>query len=126
MELDVGRLHARGTMPFGGATPFRAGHHGRLPDPPAGGPGDRARLDPRATADPGRGGLLGGPATSPAGGRDGLTDAALLDDALDCDLAFSPLTNTMPVLRHRLHREPGEVRLVMAWVLLGCCCPTWW
>jgi hypothetical protein len=43
-------------------------------------------------------------------------DAFDLDEALDCDLGFSPLTNTMPVLRHRLHREPGRVDFVMAWI----------
>ena len=37
-------------------------------------------------------------------------------DALDCDLGRSPLTNTMPVLRHRLHRSGGPVDFVMAWV----------
>ncbi|MEV5101954.1 putative glycolipid-binding domain-containing protein [Streptomyces massasporeus] len=36
--------------------------------------------------------------------------------ALDCDLGLCPLTNTMPVLRHRLHREPGEREFLMAWV----------
>jgi hypothetical protein len=41
---------------------------------------------------------------------------AALTGALDCDLGFSPLTNTMPVLRHRLHREAGDVELLMAWV----------
>ncbi|MFL5871153.1 MAG: putative glycolipid-binding domain-containing protein [Solirubrobacterales bacterium] len=39
-----------------------------------------------------------------------------LSEALDCDLAFSPLTNAMPILRHRLHREPGEHEFTMAWV----------
>jgi uncharacterized protein len=39
-----------------------------------------------------------------------------LADALDCDLGLSPLTNTMPVLRHGLHRTPGERELLMAWV----------
>ncbi|MFF7454330.1 putative glycolipid-binding domain-containing protein [Kitasatospora sp. NPDC008115] len=39
-----------------------------------------------------------------------------LDGALDCDLGLSPLTNTMPVLRHRLHREPGRHGFLMAWV----------
>jgi hypothetical protein len=39
-----------------------------------------------------------------------------LDDALDCDLAFSPLTNVMPILRHNLHREPGQHDFTMAWV----------
>jgi hypothetical protein len=39
-----------------------------------------------------------------------------LTDALDCDLAFSPLTNAMPILRHRLHLEPGQHDFTMAWV----------
>ena len=39
-----------------------------------------------------------------------------LDEALDCDLAFSPLTNAMPILRHGLHRGPGTEELTMAWV----------
>ncbi|MFF8770533.1 putative glycolipid-binding domain-containing protein [Kitasatospora sp. NPDC015120] len=39
-----------------------------------------------------------------------------LDGALDCDLGLSPLTNAMPVLRHRLHREPGRHDFLMAWV----------
>jgi uncharacterized protein len=43
-------------------------------------------------------------------------DALDLGEALDCDLGFSPLTNTMPVLRHRLHRHPGQVEFVMAWI----------
>ena len=38
------------------------------------------------------------------------------DDVLDCDLALSPLTNAMPILRHRLHEEPGGVDFTMAWV----------
>ncbi|GGX07590.1 hypothetical protein GCM10010297_31670 [Streptomyces malachitofuscus] len=36
--------------------------------------------------------------------------------ALDCDLGLCPLTNTMPVLRHELHRRPGEREFLMAWV----------
>jgi hypothetical protein len=39
-----------------------------------------------------------------------------LDGALDCDLGLCPLTNTMPVLRHRLHVTPGESAFLMAWV----------
>ncbi|MFF7375198.1 putative glycolipid-binding domain-containing protein [Streptomyces massasporeus] len=39
-----------------------------------------------------------------------------VDGALDCDLGLCPLTNTMPVLRHRLHREPGEREFLTAWV----------
>ena len=36
--------------------------------------------------------------------------------ALDCDLGLSPLTNSMPVLRHRLHEGGGPIDFVMAWV----------
>ena len=39
-----------------------------------------------------------------------------LAGALDCDLGLSPLTNAMPVHRHRLDREPGSFDFVMAWV----------
>jgi hypothetical protein len=39
-----------------------------------------------------------------------------VDKALDCDLALSPLTNSMPVLRHGLLDGGGPVDLVMAWV----------
>lgn len=38
-----------------------------------------------------------------------------LEEALDCDLGYSCLTNTMPVLRHRL-LDGGQVELVMAWI----------
>jgi hypothetical protein len=43
-------------------------------------------------------------------------DPAPLLGALDCDLGLSPLTNTMPVLRHRLLDGGGPVDLLMAWV----------
>ncbi|WP_449061793.1 putative glycolipid-binding domain-containing protein [Planomonospora algeriensis] len=43
-------------------------------------------------------------------------DMAGLNDALDCDLALSPLTNTMPVLRHGLLRSQGRMGFVMALV----------
>jgi uncharacterized protein len=36
--------------------------------------------------------------------------------ALDCDLAFSPLTNLMPVRRSALHERAGAEDFVMAWV----------
>lgn len=39
-----------------------------------------------------------------------------LDAALDCDLAACPLTNTMPILRHRLHEGQGDRSLVMAFI----------
>jgi hypothetical protein len=43
-------------------------------------------------------------------------DTAGLEDSLDCDLGFSPLTNLMPLRRHDLHKGPGEAEFVMAWV----------
>jgi hypothetical protein len=39
-----------------------------------------------------------------------------LAEALDCDLAACPLTNTMPILRRDLHRAPGDVTFLMAFV----------
>ncbi|WP_217207952.1 putative glycolipid-binding domain-containing protein [Streptomyces sp. AC550_RSS872] len=39
-----------------------------------------------------------------------------VDGALDCDLGLCPLTNTMPILRHRLHLASGEREFLMAWV----------
>ena len=39
-----------------------------------------------------------------------------VDGALDCDLAFSPLTNLMPVRRSALHGRAGSEDFVMAWV----------
>jgi hypothetical protein len=43
-------------------------------------------------------------------------DLASCRGSLDCDLARSPITNTMPVLRHGL-LTPGEpIELVMPWV----------
>ena len=38
------------------------------------------------------------------------------DEVLDCDLALSPLTNAMPILRHGLHEQPGAADFKMAWV----------
>jgi hypothetical protein len=39
-----------------------------------------------------------------------------VDGALDCDLAFSPLTNVMPIRRSALHERAGSEDFVMAWV----------
>jgi uncharacterized protein len=39
-----------------------------------------------------------------------------LDGALDCDLGLSPVTNSMPVLRHGLLEASQPVELLMAWV----------
>ncbi|BFV55029.1 putative glycolipid-binding domain-containing protein [Kitasatospora sp. CMC57] len=43
-------------------------------------------------------------------------DLPVLAGALDCDLGLSPLTNTMPVLRHGLHRAGSVEDFLMAWV----------
>ncbi len=43
-------------------------------------------------------------------------DMTAFDEALDCDLALSPLTNSMPVLRHGLLDGGGPVDFLMAWV----------
>jgi hypothetical protein len=45
-------------------------------------------------------------------------DVTLLQGALDCDVAHSPVTNTMPVLRHHMLRQPGAHDFLMAWVSL--------
>lgn len=43
-------------------------------------------------------------------------ETSALFEALDCDLGRCPLTNTMPVLRHDLHRTSGTREFLMAWV----------
>lgn len=59
-----------------------------------------ARASQRGTAD-----------LPPAGG-----DTSQLAGALDVDLGLSPLFNTMPVLRHRLHDAGGPADFLMAWI----------
>ena len=39
-----------------------------------------------------------------------------LEGALDCDIAYCCLTNTMPVLRNRLQGRVGTADLLVAWV----------
>jgi uncharacterized protein len=54
---------------------------------------------------------------APGGGPDGTgRGLARLAGALDCDLGLSPLTNSMPVLRHRLLEREGSLDFLMAWV----------
>ena len=43
---------------------------------------------------------------------------AELGGAVDVDLAYSPLFNTLPIRRLGLHREPGEHTLPMVFVTL--------
>ena len=40
----------------------------------------------------------------------------LVDDVLDLDLGYSPVFNSLPILRHRLHQGGQARELVMAWV----------
>jgi len=56
-------------------------------------------------------GRPGVPGLPPPGG-----DPASFAAARDCDLGLSPLTNTMPVLRHGLLGGGGPVDFLMAWV----------
>ena len=49
--------------------------------------------------------------TSTAGER-----SALLDGDHDVDLAFSPLLASVPILRARLHEEPGDLEVEAGWV----------
>jgi hypothetical protein len=43
-------------------------------------------------------------------------DAASFEGALDCDLGFSPLTNTMPIRRRGLDRRVDAQDFLMAWI----------
>jgi hypothetical protein len=45
-----------------------------------------------------------------------VSEMSAVRGAFDCDLAFSPLTNTMPVLRHGLLEGGGPYEFLMAWV----------
>jgi uncharacterized protein len=106
-------------------------------DPPGPEAGDAAPGGPRAQAggaapgepDVGVGGAAAGDAAAgdaaagdaAAGGGGAGASLALarlprLEGALDCDLGLSPLTNSMPVLRHRLLETDGSVEFLMAWV----------
>ncbi len=52
---------------------------------------------------------------APELGRPG-GDPAELAEATEVDLGLSPLTNSTPVLRAGLHREPGTLELTAAWI----------
>jgi hypothetical protein len=78
------------------------------------GEGWRRTLDLRRSEDgrwTGTGEAEGSRELPPPGG-----DTGGLSRALDCDLQDSPLTNTMPVLRHGLLQQDGSFDFVMAWV----------
>ena len=79
------------------------------------GEGWRRRIELRRSAGDGRWSC-----SAEAEGEVGLPapggDVEALHDALDCDLGLSPLTNLMPIRRAHLHRRPGALELVTAWV----------
>jgi uncharacterized protein len=45
-------------------------------------------------------------------------NVSLVEGALDCDVAHSPVTNSMPVLRYGMLDRPGSRDFLMAWVSL--------
>jgi hypothetical protein len=123
VDLDHGSLRASGTQLGADPLPYRLdyrldasaeGYVTRSLRIAAAGEGWERRLllerDPggKWTAEAGSEGELNLPA--PGGEVSGL------GEALDCDLGFSPLTNTMPMLRCGLHTQPGRVDLLMAWI----------
>src|SRR4051794_27870656 len=49
-------------------------------------------------------------------------DVASFQGALDCDLGYSPLTNTMPIRRCGLDRRVGAQDFLMAWIAVPELC----
>ncbi len=43
-------------------------------------------------------------------------EVAGMEQALDCDLGLSPVTNMMPILRHNLLQRERTIEFTMAWV----------
>jgi hypothetical protein len=115
VRLGDDRLSAEGTMTAGGPEPFELRYE--LETGPAFvttslrvriiGPGREADIELRRS-----------PAGDWSAGRsDGeVVSSDGLEGALDVDLGYAPLFNSLPVLRHGLHLGPGQVDLVMAWV----------
>jgi uncharacterized protein len=122
VELQEDRLSAAGTQLGVDPLPYRldytvqsgSGFVTKRLDVVASGSGWRRRLDLQRdgsgdwTCEIDQAGEVDLP---PPGG-----DVTALGGALDCDLGRCPLTNTMPVRRHDLHRRPGVVDFLMAWV----------
>lgn len=122
LELRPGGLSAEGTQLGARPVPYRLDYRlevgedwmTRGLDVRAGGVDWRRELDLRHD---GQGGWTaqaaqeGDVALPPPGG-----DVAAVHGALDCDLGLCPLTNVMPVRRHKLHLRPGAMDFLMAWV----------
>jgi hypothetical protein len=109
IELAADGLIATGTQLGAEPQPYRldyrldasAGHVTRSIVVVARGDGWRRELELRRDSD---------------GVWSGTGGAAALAGALDCDLGFSPLTNTLPIRRSGLHRHAGAEDFVMAWI----------
>ncbi|GII63252.1 hypothetical protein Skr01_33370 [Sphaerisporangium krabiense] len=122
VELSGGRLSAVGTAVGGGPVPYRLEYE-LLTGPRyvtavltvrSEGAGWTRSLDLRRGVDGAW--SIGADASGALEGAEPGGDASLLDGALDCDLGLSPLTNSMPVLRHAMLGGGDPVDLTMAWV----------
>ena len=121
IDLEPNRLVARGVAIGTAPVPYRleyalrtgAGFVTQRLEATTAGAGWRRAIDLRRGPD----GVWGATATAegelvspePGGDLAGL-------EAADCDLALSPVTNLMPILRHDLTRGGGPVELTVAWV----------
>ena len=119
---ELGGWRARGVVVVGGAEPYRLDYEldtgaelaTRRLVVRAEGPDWRRELWLRRDADGAW--SVRRLADLPNGRPDFAAGPGALAGALDCDLGESPLTNSMPVLRHGLHQAPGHAELLMAWV----------
>ncbi|MBM9505854.1 putative glycolipid-binding domain-containing protein [Actinacidiphila acididurans] len=110
IELEAGALRARGRVVGTRPEPYWITYELRTGD----GFGTGSLMVSAETADGTRGlDLLRDPGGHWTADGEPLPG---LDGALDCDLGLSPLTNTMPVLRHGLHERAGSQEFLMAWV----------
>jgi hypothetical protein len=122
VDLSADGLRASGTQIGVDPLPYRLDYRLAAPerfvtrrlDLEAVGAGWTRRLELRRGADGGWTCESGGEGRVDLPAAGGEVDG--LQGALDCDLGLSPLTNTLPVRRHRLDREPGAVDFLMAWV----------
>jgi hypothetical protein len=110
VEFDDGGLRATGTQIGGDPLPYRVDYALDATD------GFRTRrFEVTAAADDGTRRLVLERSTDDEWRIDGETATALAG-AQDCDLGLSPLTNFMPLRRHRLHERDGGADFLMAWV----------
>ena len=121
VDLRAGGMTATGTQLGAHPVPYRvdyrldasAGFVTRELDLTAVGEGWRRRLLLRRAAEGDWSADVEEGGDPPGGAWDG--ERPDLSEALDIDVGFSPLTNSMPILRQGLHRK-GSREFVMAWV----------